>query len=166
MLKQIGQVMKNLILAIVILSALIAPGCQNSKGQNAKRKLSKPAAEWKKVLTPNQYDIMVENGTEPAYKNAYWNNHQKGVYESAATGEVLFNSDDKFDSSTGWPSFVKPAGPEKVEIVTDNSLGITRSEVIEKSTGLHLGHVFDDGPSNRGGKRYCMNSGALKFIEK
>jgi methionine-R-sulfoxide reductase len=149
-----------------MLGALTTSGCQNSKGQNAKRKLSKPAAEWKKILTPDQYRIMVENDTEPAYKNAYWNNHQNGVYVSAATGEVLFSSDDKFDSGTGWPSFVKPADPKKVEIITDTSFGITRSEVIEKSTGLHLGHVFDDGPADRGGKRYCMNSGALKFIKK
>lgn len=132
----------------------------------AKRKLSKPASEWKKVLTPNQYEIMVESGTEPPYKNAYWNNHEKGVYVSAATGEVLFSSDDKYDSHTGWPSFVKPVDPNKVMVVQDNSLGVTRDEVIEKSTGLHLGHVFDDGPVDRGGKRYCMNSGALKFIKK
>lgn len=158
--------MKKLFFALIILCAVTAFGCQNSNGQNEKRKLSKPAAEWKKVLTPNQYNIMVESGTETPFKNAYWNNHEKGVYVSAATGEVLFSSDDKFDSGTGWPSFVKPVDSKKVAIVTDNSFGETRQEVIEKSTGLHLGHVFDDGPANRGGKRYCMNSGALKFIKK
>ncbi|RFZ84579.1 peptide-methionine (R)-S-oxide reductase [Mucilaginibacter terrenus] len=144
--------------------------CENTNGQakkqQANRPKSKPAAEWKKTLTPNQYNIMVESGTEPPYKNAYYNNHEKGVYVSAATGDVLFTSDDKFDSGTGWPSFVKPVDPSKVEIVRDNSYGMSRNEVIEKSTGLHLGHVFDDGPANRGGKRYCMNSGALKFIKK
>jgi methionine-R-sulfoxide reductase len=153
--------MKNLLL----ISALCAMGIfsvQNSMAQSKK----KSAAEWKKTLTPNQYEIMVEKGTEIPYKNAYWNNHEKGVYVSAATGEVLFTSDDKYDSHTGWPSFVKPVDPGKIEIVQDNSLGMTRDEVIEKSTGLHLGHVFDDGPANRGGKRYCMNSGALKFIKK
>jgi peptide-methionine (R)-S-oxide reductase len=158
--------MKRSILAIAILLAVTAFGCQNSSGQNAKRKLSKPAAEWKKTLTSNQYHIMVESGTEPPYQNDYWNNHQKGVYVSAATGEVLFSSDDKFDSGTGWPSFVKPVDSKKVAIVHDDSYGMNRDEVIEKSTGLHLGHVFDDGPSDRGGKRYCMNSGALKFIKK
>ena len=158
--------MKRSVLAVVILCVLTAFGCQNSNGQNAKRKLSKPAEEWKKTLTANQYHIMVESGTEPPYKNEYWNNHQKGVYVSAATGEVLFSSDDKFDSGTGWPSFVKAVDPKKVAIVHDDSYGMSRDEVIEKSTGLHLGHVFDDGPADRGGKRYCMNSGALKFIKK
>jgi peptide-methionine (R)-S-oxide reductase/peptide methionine sulfoxide reductase msrA/msrB len=150
---------------LLLISALCAIGMlsvQNSMAQSKK----KSAAEWKKQLTPNQYEIMVEKGTETPYKNAYWNNHEKGVYVSAATGEVLFTSDDKFDSHTGWPSFVKPVDASKIEVVQDNSLGISRDEVIEKSTGLHLGHVFDDGPADRGGKRYCMNSGALKFVKK
>ncbi|MDR6943932.1 peptide-methionine (R)-S-oxide reductase MsrB [Mucilaginibacter pocheonensis] len=158
--------MKRSILAAVLLCILTAFGCQNSNGQDSKRKMSKPAAEWKKILTPNQYHIMVESGTEPPYKNEYWNNHEKGMYVSAATGDVLFSSDDKFDSGTGWPSFVKAVDSKKIAIVHDNSYGMSRDEVIEKSTGLHLGHVFDDGPADRGGKRYCMNSGALKFIKK
>jgi peptide-methionine (R)-S-oxide reductase len=162
--------MKKSILALVILSIFCAFGCQMSNGQvkkyDPKRKMSKAPADWKKVLTPNEYHIMVESGTEAPFQNAYHDNHQKGVYVSAATGEVLFASDDKFDSGTGWPSFVKPVDPKKIEIVTDNSYGETRDEVIERSTGLHLGHVFDDGPAQRGGKRYCMNSGALKFIKK
>jgi len=162
--------MKRGILALMILSICTAFGCENINGQTAKiqngRKLSKPAEEWKKVLTDNQYYIMVKQGTEPPFKNAYWNNHQKGVYVSAATGDVLFSSDDKFDSGTGWPSFVKAVNDGKVAVVHDNSYGMSRDEVIEKSTGLHLGHVFDDGPADRGGKRYCMNSGALKFIKK
>jgi peptide-methionine (R)-S-oxide reductase len=137
-------------------------GVQHTMAQSKK----KTASEWKKVLTPNQYEILVERGTETPYKNAYWDNHEKGVYVSAATGEVLFSSDDKYDSHTGWPSFVKPVDPGKIAIVQDNSFGMTRDEVVEKSTGLHLGHVFDDGPADRGGKRYCMNSGALKFIKK
>ncbi|MDB5133904.1 MAG: msrB [Mucilaginibacter sp.] len=153
------------ILFITALCAVAAFSVQNSNAQT-KKKLNKPASEWKKALTPDQYEIMVESGTEPPYKNAYWNNHEKGVYVSAATGDILFSSDDKYDSHTGWPSFVKPFDPSKVEVVKDNSLGMTRDEVIEKSTGLHLGHVFDDGPADRGGKRYCMNSGALKFIKK
>lgn len=163
--------MKKLTWAVVLISMIAAFGCQLSNGQqlkqyNAKRKKSKTPAEWKKILTPNQYYIMVESGTEPPFKNPYFNNHEKGVYVSAATGDVLFTSDDKYDSGTGWPSFVKPVDPSKIEIVTDNSDGMVRDEVIEKSTGLHLGHVFDDGPEDRGGKRYCMNSGALKFIKK
>lgn len=163
--------MKKSILALLLLGMLTSFGCQLSTGQqlkkyDPKRKMSKTPAEWKKILTPNQYHIMVESGTEYPYQNAYHNNHEKGVYVSAATGEVLFSSEDKFDSGTGWPSFVKPVDPKKIEIVTDNSDGMTRDEVIERSTGLHLGHVFDDGPADRGGKRYCMNSGALKFIKK
>jgi peptide-methionine (R)-S-oxide reductase len=162
--------MKRSILTILLISIFAVFGCGNSNGQNKtvleKRRLSKPAAEWKKKLTPNQYEIMVNRGTEPPYKNAYYDNHQKGIYVSAATGEVLFNSDDKYDSGTGWPSFVKAVDPSKVEIVHDSTFGMSRDEVIEKSTGLHLGHVFDDGPANRGGKRYCMNSGALVFVKK
>lgn len=158
--------MRRSILAVIILFIATAFGCQNINGQSNTKRLSKPAAEWKKALTANQYYIMVESGTEPPFHNAYYNNHDKGVYVSAATGEVLFSSDDKYDSGTGWPSFVKPVDAKKVKIVTDNSDGMTRDEVIERSTGLHLGHVFDDGPADRGGKRYCMNSGALKFIKK
>lgn len=143
--------------------------CQDINAQNTKilanRSKSKTAAEWKKILTPNQYEIMVNRGTEPPYHNAYDENHEKGYYKSAATGDILFTSEDKFDSGTGWPSFVKPADMGKIEIVQDNSFGMSRDEVIERSTGLHLGHVFDDGPADRGGKRYCMNSGALVFVK-
>jgi len=154
--------MKKIVLLVTAIFAILAFSTQNSNAQSKK----KSAAEWKKILTADQYEIMVNRGTEQPYKNAYYNNHEKGVYVSAATGDVLFTSDDKYDSHTGWPSFVKPADASKIAIVQDNSLGMTRDEVIEKSTGLHLGHVFDDGPADRGGKRFCMNSGALKFIKK
>ncbi|MEO6149069.1 MAG: peptide-methionine (R)-S-oxide reductase MsrB [Mucilaginibacter sp.] len=162
--------MKKLIIAILLMSAVSAISCQNSNGQTDKKKAKEITAaqktDWKKKLTPNQYHIMVEQGTEPPYKNAYYDNHEKGIYVSAATGEVLFTSADKYDSGTGWPSFVKPVDMSKIAIVKDYSFGSVREEVVEKSTGLHLGHVFDDGPEDRGGKRYCMNSGALKFIKK
>jgi peptide-methionine (R)-S-oxide reductase/peptide methionine sulfoxide reductase msrA/msrB len=163
--------MKKTAFILSLFCVIITFGCEQGVGQqlkkyDPKRKMSKAPAEWKKILTPNQYYIMVESGTEPPFHNAYDENHEKGVYVSAATGDVLFSSEDKFDSGTGWPSFVKPIDPKKVEIVRDNSDGMTRDEVIERSTGLHLGHVFDDGPADRGGKRYCMNSGALKFIKK
>jgi len=159
--------MKKLLIVLLTISSIAVLSCQNINGQtkpDAKRSKAKTAAEWKKALDANTYYIMVNQGTEPPYKNAYFENHQKGVYVSAATGDVLFSSDDKYDSGTGWPSFVKPIAANKVEIRTDADG--ERSEVIEKSTGLHLGHVFDDGPANRGGKRYCMNSGALKFIKQ
>jgi len=143
-------------------------GCQNTNGQTSKltqnRPKSKTDAEWKKVLTSNQYYIMVERGTEPAFHNAYYDLHEKGVFVSAATGDVLFTSEDKYDSGTGWPSFVKPVNPKVIEITKDPDG--ERDEVIERSTGLHLGHVFDDGPADRGGKRYCLDSGALIFKKK
>ena len=155
--------MKKLILSIIALCAITTFSCGQTKS-NAKRPKAKTAAEWKKVLTPDQFYIMVQSGTEPPFHNAYWNNHEAGVYVSAATGDVLFSSADKFDSGTGWPSFVKAINPNVVEIRKDPDG--ERDEVIERSTGLHLGHVFDDGPVERGGKRFCMDSGALKFIKK
>jgi peptide-methionine (R)-S-oxide reductase/peptide methionine sulfoxide reductase msrA/msrB len=155
--------MKKLILSIIAVCAITAFSCGQNK-PSPKRPKAKTAAEWKKVLTPDQFYIMVQSGTEPPFHNAYWNNHEAGVYVSAATGDVLFSSADKFDSGTGWPSFVKAINPNVVEIRKDPDG--ERDEVIERSTGLHLGHVFDDGPVERGGKRFCMDSGALKFIKK
>lgn len=125
---------------------------------------AKPDAYWKKVLKPETYEIMVDKGTEPAFNNPYWNNHQKGIYVSAATGKPLFSSDAKFDSGTGWPSFFKPIDPKDIMIVKDYSDGMERDEVLERSTGLHLGHLFDDGPPPTG-QRYCLDSYALKFIK-
>lgn len=164
--------MKRLILIAFTAASVSIFGCQNINGQNKtsanqpKRKIVKSNTEWKKELSPTAYNIMVERGTEEPFHNAYYNNHEKGTYLSAATGEPLFSSGDKFESGTGWPSFVKPIDPSKIEIVHDSSYGMDRDEVIEKSTGFHLGHVFDDGPADRGGKRYCMNSGAFKFVKK
>jgi peptide-methionine (R)-S-oxide reductase len=121
------------------------------------------AQYWKSRLSPNAYAIMVERGTEPPFHNEYFNNHIPGVYVSRATGDTLFTSETKFESGTGWPSFydVKKAG--RVKVVKDNSYGMDRDEVVEAKNGLHLGHVFDDGPQPTG-LRYCMNSAALKFI--
>jgi peptide-methionine (R)-S-oxide reductase len=108
---------------------------------------AKPDNYWKKKLSPEAYNILVNRGTEPPFKNPYWNNHQKGVYVSAATGKPLFTSDDKFESGTGWPSFTKPINDKDISIVKDTSFGMVRDEVVESSTGLHLGHLFADGPA-------------------
>lgn len=125
---------------------------------------AKPDAYWKNVLSPESYDIMVNKGTETPFNNPYWDNHEKGIYVSAATGKPLFSSDAKFDSGTGWPSFFKPVNPKAIKIVKDYSFGMERDEVVESDTGLHLGHVFDDGPAPTG-LRYCLDSYALKFVK-
>ncbi|MDB5119961.1 MAG: msrB [Sphingobacteriales bacterium] len=141
-------------------------GCQNRENTSSKKYPAYNTDEqWKKVLSPNAYEIMVEGGTEPAFNNSYYNEHDTGTYVSAATGEPLFSSEDKFESGTGWPSFTKPIKQDFITIKKDNSFGIERDEVVETKTGLHLGHVFDDGPEDKGGKRYYINSAALKFIE-
>lgn len=154
-------------MTIIVLMFLTACGQQSGNGAKQKKyPVTKTDTEWKKLLSPAAYQIMVERGTETPYHNAYYNNHEKGIYVSAATGEPLFSSDDKYDSGTGWPSFTKPINSTAIEVVSDNSLGMSRDEIVEAKTGLHLGHVFDDGPKDKGGLRYCMNSGAFKFIKK
>ncbi len=124
----------------------------------------KTEAEWKKILTPTQFEVMVKRGTEAPFQNPYFDNHEKGFYVSAATGDTLFSSETKFESGTGWPSFYAPVANNKVTVVKDDSYGMSRDEIIETSTGLHLGHVFNDGPKPTG-LRYCMNSAAFKFIK-
>lgn len=119
--------------------------------------------DWKKQLTEEQYHVLREKGTEAPYTGKLYNNHQTGMYQCAACGQDLFSSFAKFDSGSGWPSFDDPINRENVELREDNTLGMSRTEVICKNCGSHLGHVFNDGPKETTGQRYCINSCALNF---
>ena len=114
-------------------------------------------------LSSELYEIARKGGTEQPFTGKYWNAHEKGMYKCAVCGNELFSSDTKFDSGTGWPSFTEPANLENVELVPDTSHGMARTEVKCKRCGAHLGHVFDDGPAEKGGKRYCINSVCLEL---
>jgi methionine-R-sulfoxide reductase len=122
-----------------------------------------PEAQLQEKLNPLQYQVTQKEGTEPPFRNEYWNNHRPGLYVDVVSGEPLFSSTDKFDSGTGWPSFTKPIDPQDVVEKTDRSLLMSRTEVRSKGADSHLGHVFPDGPGP-GGMRYCINSAALRFI--
>src|SRR5215831_6015367 len=125
----------------------------------------KPAeAELKKKLSSEQYAVTQQCGTEPPFRNAYWDNHKPGIYVDVVSGEPLFSSLDKFDSGTGWPSFTQPVKGTDIVEKKDSTLGMARTEVRSKVADSHLGHVFDDGPTDKGGLRYCINSASLKFI--
>lgn len=128
-------------------------------------KVVKSDEEWREILTPEQYHITRERGTEPPFSGKYCQTKAAGVYQCVACGQELFDSRDKFDSGTGWPSFWKPLSEEGVSSETDKSLGMVRTEVLCNSCGAHLGHVFEDGP-DPSGLRYCINSGALNLVER
>lgn len=128
--------------------------------------INKPEKKWKKELSPEQYHVLREKGTEPAFTGKYWNTTDYGKYVCAGCGQELFLSDTKYDAGCGWPSFYAPVNNDTIETVPDYSHGMTRLEVRCRRCGGHLGHVFDDGPRDKGGQRYCINSAALKFNKK
>ena len=151
--------MKLRLMKCLMVLVLAFPLCVSAGGQ-----YQRPSdAVIKQKLTPEQYTVTQEQGTEPPFKNAYWNNEEPGIYVDIVTGEPLYSSLDKFDSGTGWPSFTKPLEPDNIVMREDSTLGVTRTEVVSKHGKSHLGHVFNDGPSPTY-QRFCMNSAAMEFI--
>ena len=149
---------------IIILIISILTGCDFQE-KNSSNSASNSREDLKEKLTPIQYKVTQEDGTEPPFQNEYWNNENEGIYVDIVSGEPLFSSIDKYDSGTGWPSFTKPLVPENIVEKTDYKIGVPRTEVRSKLANSHLGHVFDDGPAPTG-LRYCMNSASLRFIPK
>ncbi|HSA76745.1 MAG TPA: peptide-methionine (R)-S-oxide reductase MsrB [Nitrosarchaeum sp.] len=128
-------------------------------------KIEKTPQEWKEVLTPDQFEVCINKGTEPPFSGKYYKNKEKGTYKCVCCGEPLFTSETKYDSGSGWPSFWQPLSDEKIEYISDNAYGMVRTEVNCKKCGAHLGHVFDDGPKPTN-LRYCINSISLDLEKK
>jgi peptide-methionine (R)-S-oxide reductase len=163
-------------LALAVCVSVIVPAVLAGDDKPAKPSKENPVkvedlsklsdAELREKLTPEQYRICKECGTEPPFKNAFWNNHEPGIYVDVISGEPLFASVHKFDSGSGWPSFWQPIKKGSVSEHKDTTLGMTRTEVKAAKSGAHLGHVFEDGPKDKTGLRYCINSASLKFVPK
>ena len=155
-------VLASFALALAVQVRAADPAPSDEKGKT-KDSTNMNKDELRKKLTPTQYKVACEGGTEPAFHNAYWDNHEPGIYVDVISGEPLFASVDKFDSGTGWPSFTKSLKKEAVVEKSDASYGMIRTEVRSSKSDAHLGHVFNDGPAPTG-MRYCINSASLKFI--
>lgn len=130
-----------------------------------KSKISRSKEEWRKELAPEKFHVLIEKGTEPPFTGKFDKHDKEGVYVCAGCGQELFRSDEKYDSGSGWPSFWTPASSDSVELKSDDSLGVHRTEVVCSKCGGHLGHVFDDGPKPTG-ERYCINSLSLEFEDE
>ena len=162
------------IAAVVLLAAGLVAMVRHGRAQPAETATFEPEnmkdfkkpepTELKKKLSSEQFAVTQQCGTEPAFRNAYWDNHKPGLYVDVVSGEPLFSSLDKFDSGTGWPSFTQPVKGTDIVEKKDSAFGMVRTEVRSKVADSHLGHVFDDGPGDKGGLRYCINSASLKFI--
>jgi peptide-methionine (R)-S-oxide reductase len=129
-------------------------------------KIEKTDEQWRAELTPEQYEVLRKGATDRAFSGRYWDNHEDGTYRCAGCGTALFDADTKFDSGSGWPSFTEPKVADAVELREDTSWGMRRTEVVCRACGGHLGHLFDDGPRDRGGQRFCINSSALDLEPK